>query len=160
MFMAKHRVTAKGPAPTALALWIAVAILSLGFTAAPALADESNAAEAPLADADGQQRETPAVEEEVANDLDEEPALTFPGRPRTRVLRPDPSDVDDAPSDSGFDREEAPAASGTEGAIACLAGCSSGDAAPPVSGPQSLREAAAEAVTPSASGDLVCVAGC
>ena len=158
MFMSKHRVTAKGPAPTALALWLAVATLSLGFTAAPALADETDATEAALADADGQQPEV--AEDEAATELDSEPAVASSGRPRPRVLRPDPSDVDDALLDSGFDREEAPAASGAEGAIACVAGCTSGDGTPPLGRPPNIPLAAAEAVAPSASGEPVCVAGC
>jgi hypothetical protein len=145
MLISRGRVFGCVPAVAVLALWLVVAGVSLGFAAVPALAEESEATEAPVAEAGqepyapaaegeatgapaaepGEQPDAPAAEVEAseAPEAEAEAASSAPGRPRSRVVRPDPSDLDDAGWDSSPRQQEALAAPGTAGVIECIAGC-------------------------------------
>lgn len=127
MPLSRYCLSAKRAA--ALALWLALAVISVssGFTASPALAQESEAAEAPAEDPE-QQPEAPTVAEgDAATESQPDAASGPPDRPRNRVIRPDPSDLDDPLFIRGADNQEA--AAGAEqagpgsGAIVCIAGC-------------------------------------
>jgi hypothetical protein len=129
-----------------LALWLVVAGVSLGFAAVPALAAESEATEAPMAEA-GQEPDAPAAEGEAtgapaaepgeqpdapaaaegeaseAPDAEAEAANSTPARPRSRFVRPDPSDLDDTLWDGNPRTQEALATPAADGVIECIAGC-------------------------------------
>jgi hypothetical protein len=124
MLMSTRRVFVNAPAGAMLALWLAVAGVSFGFAAVPALAEEGEATEAPAAEP-GQQADAPAAEGEApeAADAEAEAATSSPDRPRSRFVRPDPSDQDDALWDSNSRTQEALAAPAADGAIECIAGC-------------------------------------
>jgi hypothetical protein len=125
MPVSRYHLPAKRSA--ALALWLAVVTVSSGVMAAHALAQESEAAETPTADS-GQQPEAPAgADGDAATEPDSEAASDSPNRPRSRVIRPDPSDLDDPLSARGPASQEAaasaePAAPGS-GTMVCVAGC-------------------------------------
>jgi hypothetical protein len=108
-----------------LALWLTVAGVPFGFSAAPALAEEGEATEAPVAEPDQQPDAPAAVEGEApeASDAEAEAASSSPDRPRSRVVRPDPSDLDDALWESSPRTQETLAAPAAEGAIECIEGC-------------------------------------
>jgi hypothetical protein len=151
--MSQLRVTAKRPAATALALWFAVAAVSVVISAAPTLADETEAADIPVTDAD-QQAGSSAAEGDTVTEPDPESPSSI--RPRSRVLRPDPSDVEDPLEESRLDDQELRGTRGGEGVIGCVAGCSE-----PLRGTMSPTpdQAATQAGLLSAGG-IVCVAGC
>jgi len=153
MFMSQLRVTAKGPAATWLALWFAVAAVSFGISAPPILADETETADIPVTDAD-QQAESAAAEGDTVTEPDPESSSSI--RPRSRVLRPDPSDVEDPLEVHRFDDEKPQGQRGTAGVIGCLAGCAE---APRGTISPTPDQAAMQAGMLSAGG-IVCVAGC
>jgi hypothetical protein len=159
--MSRHRAAAKGSAATALAIWLLAAAVSFGFAAAPSFAEESGATEVPVTETD-QETEGPATAEgEASQGLDPEPtASPSSARPRSRVLRPDPSDVADPLWESGPDGQEARGTPGAEGVIGCMAGCLETPSGTMLrhGGGSAPGQAAVEPLAPT--GDIVCVAGC
>lgn len=166
--MSRRRVLAKGPTRAALALCFAVAGVSWAFVAAPAFAEDNEAAEAPAADP-GPPPEAPAAAE---GDAPEAPGLEpsaspTSNRPRSRVIRPDRSDLDDRLWDSSPDSQHALATPGARRVMECVAGCPKGPSmilahggnAAPVGGTPTPAEVAAEPAVPANEG-IVCVAGC
>jgi hypothetical protein len=122
--MSTRRLFVNAPAGTILALWLTVAGVSFGFAAAPAVAEEGEATEAPAAEP-GEQPDAPAEgEAPEAADAEAEAASSSPDRPRSRFVRPDPSDLDDALWESSPRTQEALAApAAAERVIECVAGC-------------------------------------
>ena len=122
--MSTRRVFVNALTGAMLALWLAVAGVSFGFAAVPALAAESEATEAPMAEA-GQEPAAPAAEGEAseAPDAEAEAANSTPARPRSRFVRPDPSDLDDTLWDGNPRTQEALATPAADGVIECIAGC-------------------------------------
>jgi hypothetical protein len=151
--MSRPSFRAKGSAAAALVLWLGVAGVSLGYSDAKALAEESGAAEATVEDPD-QQPGAPTVAEREAPEAPEadSPAGPSSERRRSRIIKPDFSDLDAPVWDSGPRRQKVLSAQGAaEGGIVCVAGCSgiSGSAVPATVG------TAAPTIGP-----LVCIAGC
>ena len=125
MPLSRYLPSAKRP----LALWLALAVITVssGFIASPALAQESEAAETPAVDPEQQPKAPTSSEGDAATESGSDAASGPPDRPRNRVIRPDPSDLDDPLFTRGADNQEA--AAGAEragpgsGAIVCIAGC-------------------------------------
>ena len=161
MFMSGRRVFVSAPTGATLALWLAVAGVSFGFATAPALAEESEATEATVAEP-GQEPEAPAFAEGEAPDASDpeaESASSSPDRPRSRVVRPDPSDLDDALWDSSPQRQDASGTPGTGEVMECMAGCADAHKSPVLAHSGNAAKSIPEPHAPATS-DIVCVAGC
>jgi hypothetical protein len=101
--------------------------VSSGLIASPALAQESEAAETPAVDPEQKPEAPTASEGDAATESGSDAASGPPDRPRNRIVRPDPSDLDDPLFTRGPGGQETsagaePAAPGS-GAIVCVAGC-------------------------------------